>query len=403
MPPCGRTDRDRDHGGGGDPGGGGATLRAVAERIRSKSYLIVIDDVIQDRWQVIKCAFPDDNKGSRLQGIHKLFQLKYLGLGGGVPALPKQIEELENLETLDIRPTRVRQLAVDDGDFQRLAHLLVTGVELPSGVGKMKNLQELSMVDVSKSNAAAVEELGELLKLRILGLKWSLKKGDKDCAACEQNLVDALNKLTLQHLCLDADKDCSLDFLVESWCPSSKLREFKLACSHYYFPHVPKTMARAELPRLTYLEIGMATVSNEDLDILGGLRALIILKLRSGDSDKQRVVIGGQAGFPLLELFWLERRDGAITVTGLSFKERAMPKLRKLRLRCKYNALGLGAALAGPELGLGNLGSLKQVHVKMDLEGVADPEVEAAVAAVTKAANVPSKCRLEISRLPLSF
>nr|TKW07428.1 hypothetical protein SEVIR_7G305601v2 [Setaria viridis] len=156
-------------------------------------------------------------------------------------------------------------------------------------------------------------------------------------------------------------------------------------------------MARAELPRLTYLEIGMATVSNEDLDILGGLRALIILKLRSGDSDKQRVVIGGQAGFPLLELFWLERRDGAITVTGLSFKERAMPKLRKLRLRCKYNALGLGAALAGPELGLGNLGSLKQVHVKMDLEGVADPDVEAAVAAVTKAANVPSKCRLEIS------
>jgi hypothetical protein len=350
--------------------------------------------------RVLDLEDADPPEKDQLQGIHKLFQLKYLGLGRGVPALPKQIEKLENLETLDIRRTSVRQLVVDDGDYQKLAHLLVTGVELPSGVGKMKNLQELWMVDVRKSNAAAVQELGELLKLRILGLKWSLKKGDKDCEKC---LVDALNKLgelTLQHLCLDADKDCSLDFLVESpsWFPSSKLREFKLACSHYYFPHVPKTMAEAELPRLTYLEIGIATVSNEDLGILGGLRALIILKLRSGGSDKkQRVVISGQAGFPLLELFWFERRDGAIT--GLSFQDRAMPKLRKLRLRCKYNALGLlgRAALAGPELGLEKLGSLKQVHVKMDVEGVAKPDMEAAVAAIAKAANVPPQCRLEIN------
>ncbi|PVH61467.1 hypothetical protein PAHAL_3G038800 [Panicum hallii] len=136
-------------------------------------------------------------KDHQLQSIHKLFQLKYLGLGGAVSKLPKQIQVLENLETLDISRTGIRQLlAVDGRGFGKLVHLLGTDLELPSGVGNMKELQELSMVEVNQSSTAQyVQELGKLENLRILGLKWSLKKDDNDCEGCEKRLVEALKKL----------------------------------------------------------------------------------------------------------------------------------------------------------------------------------------------------------------
>ncbi|RLM99718.1 hypothetical protein C2845_PM06G14470 [Panicum miliaceum] len=275
-------------------------------------------------------------KDHQLQSIHKLFQLKYLGLCGGVSKLPKQIQVLENLETLEISRTRIRQLlAVDGRGFGKLVHLLRTDLELPSGVGNMKELQELSMVEIYQSSTAQyVQELGKLENLRILGLKWSLKKDDNDCEGCEKRLVEALKKLgglSLQSLCLDAGKDSSLDFL-ESSEPSLKLGQFKLACSHYYFPRLPTKMADAKL--LACLEIGIATVQEGDLKILRGLPALIFLKLRVKASSG--LVIGNQ-GFTSLEEFWYE--SGDVTLTGLKFDKGAIPKLWKLRLRCDASSV----------------------------------------------------------------
>jgi hypothetical protein len=191
--------------------------------------------------------------------------------------------------------------------------------------------------------------------------------------------------LSLQSLCLDAGKNSSLDFL-ESWEPSLKLGQFKLACSHYYFPRLPTKMADAKI--LACLEIGIATVQEGDLKILRGLPALIFLKLRVKASSG--LVIGNQ-GFTSLEEFWYE--SGDVTVTGLKFDKGAMPKLWKLRLRCDARSV----VHASPDLGLINLVSLKLVLVKMDCEDSDGPAVKNAEAAITRAAQGSPTCRLEIT------
>jgi hypothetical protein len=332
----------------------------------------------------------------------KLFQLKYLGLGGEkITSLPEHIEELGNLETLDISRTRVMKLDVNkEGAFQGLVHLLVTDAKLPTGVENMKELQELSMVEVSDdSTLQSVQKLGELEKLRTLGLKWSRKYCASDEDPWQTSFVGALHKLgnhSLKSLCIDAGKDSSLDFLVESWSPSLELEEFKLACSHYYFPRLPTKMADAKL--LAYLEIGLDTVHEGDLKTLGGLPTLTLLKLRAAKaSDRKKLAITGKQGFPGLEEFWFESANGdVVALPALAFDKGAMPKLWKLRLRCNARSVAVHPA-ASSELGLGNLASLKLVHVKMDCKGADVPAVRNAEAAITRAVKASPACRLEIT------
>ncbi|CAO2142603.1 unnamed protein product [Urochloa humidicola] len=124
---------------------------------------------------------------SHLKNISdKLFQIKYLSLRStGITQLPKNINKLRYLETLDIRETEVQEFPGKTIALPLLNHLLAGHkikcpandsiratesfytVNMPYGIGGMRNLQILSQIEVSNSDDE-VKMLGQLDQLRKL-------------------------------------------------------------------------------------------------------------------------------------------------------------------------------------------------------------------------------------------
>ncbi|TVT97037.1 hypothetical protein EJB05_57732, partial [Eragrostis curvula] len=115
---------------------------------------------------------------------NKMFQLKYLSIRNtDATDLPKEIEKLKYLETLDIRQTRIQTFTTKAIVLPNLVHLLAGQVEhqrcgvktlsstmhMPRGIGSMTDLQILCHVVVSTS-AEELVEVGRLQQLRKLGL-----------------------------------------------------------------------------------------------------------------------------------------------------------------------------------------------------------------------------------------
>ena len=81
-----------------------------------------------------------------LASIDTLFHLKYLRLSSGsITKLPEKIGELQYLQTLDVRGTRVKELPSTITKLQRLSHLYAHWhIRFPDGViGQMHSLEEM--------------------------------------------------------------------------------------------------------------------------------------------------------------------------------------------------------------------------------------------------------------------
>ncbi|CAO2151141.1 unnamed protein product [Urochloa humidicola] len=65
-----------------------------------------------------------DLKDDHMDGIHKLWHLKYLGLGATSSRLPSKIGKMHCLETLDMRKSKIETLPVEVIKLPHLAHLL---------------------------------------------------------------------------------------------------------------------------------------------------------------------------------------------------------------------------------------------------------------------------------------
>ncbi|KAG2657543.1 hypothetical protein PVAP13_1KG149200 [Panicum virgatum] len=122
-----------------------------------------------------------------MNGIDKLFQLKYLSLRGtDMLKLPSGIVRLHGLETLDLTNTYIRELPPKIGQLIKLRHLLIARyrnmyshehsrfqaiTKIPDGIGNMRNLQVISGFNVTESSLGAVEELGNLTALQELNFE----------------------------------------------------------------------------------------------------------------------------------------------------------------------------------------------------------------------------------------
>lgn len=380
--------------------------------------------------RVLDLEDADQLKNNHLKNVGKLFQLRYLGLGGkDINKLPEQIADLQHLETLDVRRTNITELPAAVLQLEKL-HTLLSNVYLTEEVGRMKEVEELSLINISKgSSSHSVAELGKLKKLRTIGVKWSIEDTDSRITTYRKKLVDALKDLgesNIKSLTIDNMKDNSLDFLADGWPETLKLKKFKLLSFHGYFQKITDNMVNT-LSDLTHMEIGIIQV-REALMILGGLPALVVLKLRhrvsvkkppagdrvsakeppaggstkethiinkgarvsfkeppAGDSPEETCVIINKGKFPCLKEFWYMRLDGKIT--GLCFQEQAMPKLQSLVLQLTVQ--GPQSLIDESLLGINHLSHLKHVHFKMDCEGekMSLSDIEAVEDAIRRAAR----------------
>ncbi|CAL5007674.1 unnamed protein product [Urochloa decumbens] len=338
-----------------------------------------------------------------LEDIGKLFNLKYLALGGErFTELPGAIGELQHLETLDMRQTMVHKLPSSVEKLQKLIRLLAHVLDhIPADwVEKMQGLQELSMVSVnSERSLKFVAELVKLKQLRILGVKWCFWDDGDGIADRRSHLVSSLNKISqsnISSLSIHSDAACSLGFLADSgeysWDPPYQLQKLVLKeGSSSYFSTVPKNLGKCSY--LTFLEIAINLGSEEDFLIIANLPALTILRL----SARGKPIVIKQ-GFECLKVLWFQRCEDGL---GLVFEPGAVPQLRKLCLNFKVRSQQqqLEEKQGRFVSGLEQLSSLKHVNVNIDCDGAMSTEVESVEKAIKRDIHVNSKkLKFESSR-----
>lgn len=126
-----------------------------------------------------------------------------------------------------------------------------------------------------------------------------------------------------------------------------------------------------QLQKLRKVYLEMEGVGQEDLCILGGLPALLILILKVTAKAKDRLRVSGGVGFRCL----IELRYHRVELGGmdLMFAPGSMPKLEKLDIA--FNA-GESDSLSSEAFGIGNLPSL--ISIKCEVRGWLSSTVAAA-------------------------
>ena len=305
-----------------------------------------------------------------MNGIDKLFQLKYLSLRGtDMSKLPSGIVRLYGLETLDLRNTYIEELPPEIVQLIKLQHLLASygyledeGIlKIPNGIGNMRNLRVISGFNVIKSSLGAVEELGNLTTLHELHIQLD-GRGSQEYKRHEEMLLSSLCKLggcKLQSLWICSSDSTPLQFL-DSWSPlPSSLQRFRMT-TDYNFPEMPKWIT-PKLTGLAYLDINLVEIMEEDLSIFGEMRALLSLVLTFKGAQNERIIVRGHA-FTCLKEFCLFFSNSGTRPTYVKFEEGAMPKLEKLKVPFVVSV----AKAYGFSLGINHLPCLKHAEVILD-------------------------------------
>ncbi|KAJ6800500.1 putative disease resistance protein isoform X3 [Iris pallida] len=105
--------------------------------------------------------------------IKAMIHLRYLGLSGSteLEVIPSSIGHLQNLETLDVTRTNVKELPSTLWNIKKLRHVLVyarRGVEGPPPSADLPNLQTLGTVVVPESWGRGLPNITSVRKLRLL-------------------------------------------------------------------------------------------------------------------------------------------------------------------------------------------------------------------------------------------
>ncbi|XP_047085408.1 disease resistance protein RGA5-like [Lolium rigidum] len=291
--------------------------------------------------RVLTLEFPSGNHEPRifdLTGMCHLFQLKYLKIVAyGEIALPRKIQGLEQLETLELRISSMVAVPTDVVNLCQLLHLVIPQVtQLPSGIGNMKSLRTLREFSLGLNSVDTIRDLGHLTNLRDLQISSfaGVQLDDVEKGQRMDVLRYSLEKLCnlrylrmdpyLPNICRDAlssmsASPCLLQRL-HVWCMLSR---------------VPKWIG--ELHNLYDLELMVEVL--DDFGILAQLHSLLHLKLHVEATLKDKVTICG-SGFPVLNHFIISY----IRISNLTFEAGAMPKLKRLEVRFneQYGAAPVG-------------------------------------------------------------
>lgn len=258
------------------------------------------------------------------QEVITLNLLRYLSLRNTkIDSLPKSIKKLQNLTVLDLRQTLVLELPIGILEIPKLLYLLVdcrgrnnatVGVEVSQGIGCLKWLQKLSLIKANNKNGSIVEELGNLIELRKLGITELKNKDSCDfCASIEK--MENLSSLYVE----SANEFLDLNYVKKS---PQMIENLSLGGRLH---NIPEWIL--SLKGLFKLELKWSQLAKSPLEVLWGLPSLKVLHLHDAYSGE---VLEFRAGW-FLELrilvieqcWWLK----CVVIPGL-----AMPKLQKLTI-----------------------------------------------------------------------
>nr|UBY07136.1 NBS-LRR disease resistance protein [Dasypyrum villosum] len=327
-----------------------------------------------------------------MNGMENLFQLKYLSFSRtGISELPSGIVILHDLETLDLRDTKIKDLPARIIELTKLQHLLggFCQWKIPVRIGNMTNLREISGFDINMSSVGSVEELGSLINLKVIHVRCEESQECKSHAEMFHSSLCKLGSYKLQSVWIDGSNSALFE-LLDSWSPlPSYLQIFGMGTTTYGLSKLPKWITPA-LTSLACLNINLSVITEEVLCILGELPALLCLNLYTDTVHKDRLVLQGR-GFQCLKEFIYEPfGEGA---GNLVFEKGALPKLEKLGLWLSVSM----AKAYGFYLGLEHLPCLKDGQIILQKQDATPPEVEAAKVAIRDEASLhPNHPRLTL-------
>lgn len=281
---------------------------------------------ISDNMRFLRVLDLEDSDGladHHLRHIAKHLHLRYLSLRRcwGIRHLPDSVGNLRQLETLDIKGTRIRMLPKTITELSKLRYLHASfhcRVTVPRGIRKLETLHTLRYVHLARGNAVArrTKVLTGLRKLGVSGI--NMKNGLEFCSAISSlSHLESLSMLSHERLngCLDV-MSTTLENL-----QSLKL----LGC----LEKLPEWIT--ELQNLVKLRLNFTSLScnREAMQALGNLPNLSILGLC--ESDSKIDVLQFQSGL-FRRLTVLDLYFGSMEIVSVEFEEGSMPNLEVLVL-----------------------------------------------------------------------
>ncbi|KAI4974492.1 hypothetical protein ZWY2020_047772 [Hordeum vulgare] len=309
-----------------------------------------------------------------IKDIGLLRHLKYLNIGSAkaysnIYRIPRSIGKLKDLQTLEIRMTDISTIpnevcklvslrsircrkthwlnyvcgvsmgclvdklydhviTLDSGEISVKPRMtcfshwsIYKGVSVPRGISKLRELQTLEVVDIKRSDANAIKELGELVQLKKLSVVTKEATEEKCKLLCA-----AIEKFTsLCSLNVDADQDGSLEWLHSVSSPPLPMRSLKLVGRLGEMP-----VWFGSLAHLVKIYVGHSCLEGgKTMELLGGLPSLMVLGLRQNAYVGKRLVFGVGA-FPNLrelDIYYPDR------VREVIFEEGTAHQLEKIQLR----------------------------------------------------------------------
>ncbi|KAG8076062.1 hypothetical protein GUJ93_ZPchr0006g44798 [Zizania palustris] len=244
------------------------------------------------------------------------------------------------LQTLDIRNTSIKELPLEVTKLQSLSCLRCAnysddfsfGVGVPKGIGKLKCLQILKVVNIKGSGLGIVKELDELTQLKKLCLVGVSETQGKELSA-------ALHKLPyLRSLGLYSNSIPTLPLQLQSLKLMGRLS--------------PLPSWVAALTNLRKIYLSCTSLVEDDLRELGKLPNLVLLHLGMMSYIREKLLFGTGA-FPILRML---RLDFLYDARGVAFNVGASPKMERITIRRSRFTSGI--------TGIGNLPKLQEITLE---------------------------------------
>uniref|UniRef100_A0A0A9D277 Disease resistance R13L4/SHOC-2-like LRR domain-containing protein n=1 Tax=Arundo donax TaxID=35708 RepID=A0A0A9D277_ARUDO len=269
----------------------------------------------------------------------KVFQLKYLSIRNtDVTELPKEIEKLRYLETLDIRQTRIRTLTTKEILLPKLMHLLAGHIEdqikddsvrsgksfstvhMPRGIANMTELQILCHVEVSNS-ADELMDVGRLQQLRKLGI---VLRGKEARIGHLLRVIERLNEclcsLSVRIELTNSSETPDLNMGKTAFSPPKSLESLHINGNITGLPNWIKA-----LHQLAKITLCGTSLMDNAIRILGELVNLRCLRLWHKSYIEMRLTLKDEE-FQNLKYLVVEGSD----ITTIHFENGAAPKLEKI-------------------------------------------------------------------------
>ncbi|XP_006660141.1 disease resistance protein RPM1-like [Oryza brachyantha] len=340
---------------------GQVTVRELPENVRLPNLLSLF---ISDRTSHV-CKLLHNAKSLKVlslteesvqafpKEISKLTHLRYLNLGNNtrISKLPKSIGVLINLQSLILKGTLVSRLPKAISKLRQLQHLvayrydvekrpdrkpyIIHGVEVQNGIGKLKELKTLSVINVDKDRST-IKELQKLTNLKRLGIV-NLKGNDGPdlCTA-----VAGMNQLSSISLGSSDNEPINLQNLTLPNLERLYLRG-RLNVSQNFFPSLES------LVRLRLIGSGLESNSFHQLQQLPNLAELALIQAL--ETEEINLL---QDGFPNLKILDLDQLNNLVNMTVHG----SLKNLCKLIIRnCNR--------LESVPLGIECLKKLKELHL----------------------------------------